>query len=786
MSAASLDSPTLLAVFQALPGAYLLLSPELIIEEVSEAYLGEALTGRGQLIGRYLFEVFPDNPQAPQAHAVRNLQASLQQVLATGQPHHMAVQRYDVPNPKLPGQFIERYWRPTNTPIQDADGRVRHLLHSVVNVTDQQHTAAQLRASQHRAQTAQADADHRRAQLARAFQQVPAAICLLNGPNLVFELVNPAFQAILPTRTLLGKPILDALPELAGHPVYQSLRHVYESGQTHQETSRGVSLARTADGVPEERYFTYMQQARYDEQGRVDGVLVFGFEVTPQVQASQLVRATIDSSTAIIQAFDAVRDETGRIVDFRWTLVNERAAAQYDTDLVGQRLLALNPGVVETGIFARFVQVVESGQPQAYEQFYRHEQYDGWFEQSVVRLGDGLVSTTTNITARKQAQEALRAAHARTVDILESTTDAFYALDADFRFTYINQRAARLWGRDPDTLLGRHYWTEFPAAVGSFSYHQHYRVQAEGQPTHFETVSPLVGIWIDVSIFPSSGGNLSVFFRDITARKQAMHQLQVSNEQLRRVNADLDNFIYTASHDLKAPIANNEGLLLALQQELPAAAYGGQVPTILRLMQDAIDRFGRTIGHLTDISRLQQEYGQPATQVQVAPVVHEVLLDLAPLITQTKAQLTIDVPEQVRLNFSAKNLRSVVYNLLSNALKYRYPDRIPQISINCQLQADYQVLAVQDNGLGLDLTQSTEQVFGMFQRMHTHVEGTGIGLYMVKRILENAGGRIEVQSQPGLGTTFLAYFLQVQEGANSATQPGSTSYPLSVLQGQTP
>jgi signal transduction histidine kinase len=248
------------------------------------------------------------------------------------------------------------------------------------------------------------------------------------------------------------------------------------------------------------------------------------------------------------------------------------------------------------------------------------------------------------------------------------------------------------------------------------------------------------------------------FVLDITERKQATHQLQTFNEQLQRVNADLDNFIYTASHDLRAPIANIEGLLQTLQHQLPAEAYVDEVPEVLRLMQDSIDRFGRTIGHLTDISRLQKEYGQPATQVQVAPVVHAVELDLALLIAQTGAQLTVAVPEGVRVTFSEKNLRSVVYNLLSNALKYRHPDRAPRILISCQFQGDYLVLAVQDNGLGLDLTKGNEKLFGMFQRLHTHVEGTGIGLYMVKKILENAGGRIEVQSQLNQGTTFRVYF----------------------------
>lgn len=135
----------------------------------------------------------------------------------------------------------------------------------------------------------------------------------------------------------------------------------------------------------------------------------------------------------------------------------------------------------------------------------------------------------TQVAAALRASEArLREAHGRMVDILERTTDAFYALDAHFRFTYVNQRAAQLWGRDRDALIGRHYWSEFPKAVGSDSYQKHYQALREGQPVHYETVSPLLGIWIDVSVYPGSDGSVSVFFRDITARKQAQKALQVS------------------------------------------------------------------------------------------------------------------------------------------------------------------------------------------------------------------------------------------------------------------
>ena len=108
------------------------------------------------------------------------------------------------------------------------------------------------------------------------------------------------------------------------------------------------------------------------------------------------------------------------------------------------------------------------------------------------------------------------------------------------------------------------------------------------------------------------------------------------------------------------------------------------------------------------------------------------------------------------VRFAEKNLRSVVYNLLSNALKYRHPARRPHVDVRAHLRPGHTVLEVHDNGLGLAPGQQA-RLFGMFQRFHDHVEGSGIGLFIVKRMVENAGGRIEVHSQLGAGTTFFVH-----------------------------
>jgi hypothetical protein len=124
------------AVFQGLPGLVALLTPDLLFADVNEDFLRYSGRSREQLIGRHLFEVFPDNPNDPAATGVRNLEASLLRVLAGGERDPMALQRYDVQSLEPPGEWAERFWSPINAPVKDDDGHVVLLVHRVEEVTE--------------------------------------------------------------------------------------------------------------------------------------------------------------------------------------------------------------------------------------------------------------------------------------------------------------------------------------------------------------------------------------------------------------------------------------------------------------------------------------------------------------------------------------------------------------------------------------------------------------------------------------------------------------------------
>ncbi|MFN6946889.1 MAG: sensor histidine kinase [Cytophagaceae bacterium] len=235
-------------------------------------------------------------------------------------------------------------------------------------------------------------------------------------------------------------------------------------------------------------------------------------------------------------------------------------------------------------------------------------------------------------------------------------------------------------------------------------------------------------------------------------------ELSEKNKELVKINSDLDNFIYTASHDLKAPVSNIEGLIDTLQDLLMEKdVEDEEVNMIFNMISKSINRFQGTLKDLTEISKVQKDVNLDVSEINVEEIIKEVLILIEHGVRESGAIIRFNTLNCQTVHFSRNNFRSIVYNLVSNAIKYRHTDRKPEILISAEETEDYFILKVSDNGMGIE-KEHIPRMFEMFRRMHNHVEGTGIGLYLVKRIMQNAGGKIEVDTVLDKGTTFTLYF----------------------------
>lgn len=243
----------------------------------------------------------------------------------------------------------------------------------------------------------------------------------------------------------------------------------------------------------------------------------------------------------------------------------------------------------------------------------------------------------------------------------------------------------------------------------------------------------------------------------LSLNKELEERVEERTKELTRINNDLDNFIYTASHDLKAPINNIEGLMKMISDRFSAKPSNPEeLSSLMEMVNESVVRFKNTLKDLTEVAKVQHEEVSDESKVSFGEMLEEVKLTITNLIQKYDAQIFEDFSQVPEINFSRKNLRSIIYNLVSNAIKYSSPDRQPEIKISTARVGSYIMLRVQDNGLGIK-KEVQKKVFGMFKRLHSHVEGTGVGMAIVKRIVENNSGKIELQSEEGKGTVFKIY-----------------------------
>jgi PAS domain S-box-containing protein len=158
---------------------------------------------------------------------------------------------------------------------------------------------------------------------------------------------------------------------------------------------------------------------------------------------------------------------------------------------------------------------------------------EGRFTEADLAFMQGFATLLGVALERRRGEERLRLAHERNEEILESIADAFYAVDRDWRFTYVNRKAEEWWKRKREDLIGKVYWDEFPAAVGSEAYEAHQIARRERRTVHVETLSPLLGHWVDIDIHPTAAGGLSVYFRDVSERKLGEAAVRQTEERYR-------------------------------------------------------------------------------------------------------------------------------------------------------------------------------------------------------------------------------------------------------------
>lgn len=276
---------------------------ELVIVGASDAYLRSVERTEEELIGQYIFDAFPANPENPDSTNLAAVKASIDRALASRIPDNTPILRYSVPVTKAGREvFEERYWSAVHTPVLNDSGEPMMVIQNAIDVTslyeiDNESNNLILRPTPstpkqteefNRVQLHEALSrilNNEREHLRSLFDQAPGFVAVLMGPNHVFELANKAYYQLVGHREIIGKTVCDALPELAGQGFEKFLNNVYITGEPWSTRGMPISVQREKSGATVQRYIDLVYEPYRDERGNTIGIFAQGYDVTDAVEA---------------------------------------------------------------------------------------------------------------------------------------------------------------------------------------------------------------------------------------------------------------------------------------------------------------------------------------------------------------------------------------------------------------------------------------------------------------------------------------------------------------------
>ncbi len=631
--------------------------------------------------------------------------------------------------------------------------------------------------------------------LQNLFEQAPVGIAILRGSDYTFELVNDFYVKMAKRgqpSEIVGKPLLEAMPELEGQGFEQLLSNVVETGVPFVAKERPAQLLR--DGQLETIYINFSYQPLPAPDS---GVFVVVTDVTESVLARRRVE---ESESRFRQLADSMPQMVwSTLPDGYHDFYNQRwydfTGLSYEQTKAEGWANVLHPDDYDR-TWAVWQESLKTGK--IYEIEYRMRRYD---EAYVWQLGRALpvrdesgailrwYGTCTDISDQKRAEAALRDSDRWFRQLADSMPQIVWTARPDGYLDYFNQR----WYEfiDGDQGYGDAGWLPLlhPDDRQPCLAHWQHCLQT-GEPYRFEfrlndvrqpgnyrwylalatafqdadgTLLKWMGTCTDIHDQKTEAERLEALVQE---RTEALRQ---ANADLQRSNLNLTQFAYVASHDLQEPLrkirAFGDMLLKRNADSLDEAGSDR-----IRRMQQAASRMNDLIQDLLSYSRVstRQDTFQP---VDLTDLLASVRSDLEVAIREQAATLSADPLPVVRGD--ATQLRQMLQNLISNSLKFSRQGVPPAVAVryrtvlgahvtgpNLPLQPDahYHEISVIDNGIGFD-EQFSDRIFEAFQRLHGRAEysGTGIGLAIVKKVVENHHGGVAVSSRESEGTTFRVY-----------------------------
>ncbi|QJB36740.1 PAS domain S-box protein [Chitinophaga oryzae] len=360
-------------------------------------------------------------------------------------------------------------------------------------------------------------------------------------------------------------------------------------------------------------------------------------------------------------------------------------------------------------------------------------------------------------------QSAIEEALTRNTELMRlffDTVDMGYAaMEKDGKLNFLNQKAEKMIGQKVE--MGSNIFEVFPRLSGTVFYARLQECIQQRQSQSFGIYFSKPDKWYDFLLTPMQDGGISVFMRDITESRKMQKELRKANDQLSNLNKNLVNqnkqledFAHITSHNLRAPIAN----LRALMQMHNEASSQQERELYLGMLHEVIKKIDETLNDLVEVVQIRKDVNVEKEKLLFAERVQKVKDILLVDIETSNIKITYDFEQAPQIEYPRVYLDSILQNFITNAIRYRSPEREPELHLQTWRENDNIVLTVQDNGIGIDMERFGNKLFGFRKTFHRNKDAKGIGLFITKTQVEAMGGSIRAESRPGQGTKFIITF----------------------------
>jgi PAS domain S-box-containing protein len=359
-----------------------------------------------------------------------------------------------------------------------------------------------------------------------------------------------------------------------------------------------------------------------------------------------------------------------------------------------------------------------------------------------------LLGMGIDITVRKRAEAKVLSVYREKEMTLNRISDAVVAIDTEWRYTFINDAALATHPAGREGTLGRHMLEIHPEMDGTVFWNTYKEAMRTMTPLEVENYYQPMDTWFSVKVYPSQDG-LTIFYNNITARKKAEQEMLLLVDSLQAKNKDLQQFSYIVSHNLRSPIAKIIGLTGVMGEDMQ------ENKSFIDLIAKEAHLLDEVVKDISTIVYSRKSHADQREPVSLEAQLNGVRQALSAEILASKATISSNFSKTPEIVTIKSFLYSILYNLVSNAIKYRRHDVPLNIRIESSIEDDLLCISVQDNGRGIDLKANEDKLFRLYKRFHgAGIPGRGVGLNLVKTHAESLGGRVEVESEVDEGSVF--------------------------------